>query len=64
MQHMGLGLGDEQPLVQYLFYRVAAKLQVRNSKDPRAKSMGCYSWNLFYSVLPLPIMISMRHSTI
>lgn len=60
----GAGVGDKQPSVLCLFYRVAAKLQVRNSKYPRATSMGCHSWDLIYSVLLLPVMILMRHSTI
>lgn len=59
----GAGLGNKQPLVLCLFYRVAANLQDRNSKYLRAPSMGCHSWNLIYSVLPLPVMISKRHST-
>lgn len=57
LQHMGLGLGDKQPLVLCLFYTVAAKLYVRSSKYPRATSVGCHSWNLIYSVLPLPVVI-------
>lgn len=55
LQHLGLGLGNKQPLVLCLYFRVAAKLQVRNSKYLRATSMGYHSWDLIYSVVPVQL---------
>lgn len=62
LQHMGQRPGDKQPLVLCLFYSCQAPGS--ELKYPRATWVGGHSWNPIYSVLPLPVMILIRNSTI